>query len=277
MDNETESLPTADSENYTLGYGDGAMGWMKARTVEKHGAFMLPWLKPGLQLLDCGCGPGSLTLGFAQRMPGGRAVGVDREPSQFAEAQVYAAEHGVDNVEFLQGDVYQLPYADASFDIVFASAVLGSLARPYAVIEEMYRVLRPSGIIGLKEFDHQGDLFYPLNPVLERSLELYMRIRAHNGHEPAGGRRLKEFLHEVGCEVLSVDASTDQRTTREELMAFVGLNNRLQSEVLEAQYLELGWCQPGEIDEHAKAWEAFARDPRAISISAWIQAVGRKL
>ena len=73
-------------ENYILGYGDSALAWMKSRTVEHHGAFLLPYLEPGMSLLDCGCGPGSLTLGFAAKLAPGSVVGIDCEPEQFAAA-----------------------------------------------------------------------------------------------------------------------------------------------------------------------------------------------
>ncbi len=42
-------------ENYILGYGDSALAWMKSRTVEHHGAFLLHYLESGMSLLDCGC------------------------------------------------------------------------------------------------------------------------------------------------------------------------------------------------------------------------------
>lgn len=263
-------------ETYTIGYGSGAMSWMKSRTLEQHGAFVLPWLRPNQRILDCACGPGTLTLDFAQRVPEGEVIGIDLESAQFAETQYYVQQEGIKNLTFQQADIYALPFEDNSFDLVFASAVLGNLNTPQAAVTEMVRVLRPGGVIALKEFDHGGDLIYPMTPVLEHSLELYMRIRAHNGHEVAGGRRLKEFLHEARCQEMSISSVCDTRATPETLSAYVDMNNRLQLEMLEPQYIALGWCQPGEVAEHAKAWEEFARDPRAISVSTWVQAIGRK-
>ncbi len=73
-------------ENYILGYGDNAIAWMKSRTVEDHGEFLLPYLDSGMSLLDCGCGPGTLTLGFAARLAAGAVVGIDSEAGQFAAA-----------------------------------------------------------------------------------------------------------------------------------------------------------------------------------------------
>ncbi|MDP6451591.1 MAG: class I SAM-dependent methyltransferase, partial [Lentisphaeria bacterium] len=167
----------ANDENYVLGYGGGAMDWMKSRTVEEHGAFLLPYLKPGQSLLDCGCGPGSLTVGFAQILNPGQVVGIDRETEQLAAAKAYANQHNLNNLHFETGDVYDLPFDDACFDVVFCSAVLGSVSKPEQVVREMVRVLKQDGVIAMKEFDHGGDIVYPQTPKLTHSIELYQRIR----------------------------------------------------------------------------------------------------
>ena len=116
------------NESYTLGYGEGAMDWMTSRTAEVHGAFLLPYLKPGMRFLDCGCGPGTLTRGFAEFVAPGEAIGIDMEASQFSATAETAREDGVENLSFRTGDIYHLPFADEHFDVVFGSAVLGSVA-----------------------------------------------------------------------------------------------------------------------------------------------------
>jgi len=265
-----------DDENYVLGYGDGAMDWMRSRTVDVHGAFVLPYLEPGGSLLDCGCGPGSLTIGFARYLSPGRVVGIDRERAQMAAAIAWAADHGLENLRFEAGDVYALPFADACFDAVFCSAVLGSVSRPAAVVGEMVRVLKPGGIIAMMEFDHGGDIVYPQTPQLIRSIELYQRVRAEHGHEPRGGRRLREWLSDHDCRIEHTHAFFDQRTADTDLPDYVDRNNRLIDEVLATRYMELGWATRAELDEQARDWERLARDPASLYASAWVEAVGRK-
>ena len=263
-------------ERYTLGYGEGSMEWMTSRTAEGHGAFLLPYLESGMRFLDCGCGPGTLTLGFARYVAPGETIGIDRETSQSVRAQRKAEQEGITNLRFEEGDVYGLAFEDESFDVVFASAVLGSLTDAAGVVREMTRVLKPGGIIALKEFDHGGDMVWPMTPLIEKSIEHYHAIRAHNGHEAHGGRRLKAFIADNGCRVDYINGYFDQQRTTDELIPYIERNNRLFREVLGPQYYELGWTTPEEMEDTIEEWRRFARDPGAVYLAAWVEAIGIK-
>ncbi len=273
--NKSNSQPAA-KENYILGYGEGAMQWMTSRTAEVHGAFLLPWLKPGMRLLDCGCGPGTLTLGFAKRVAPGETIGIDREASQFTATVNAAQRENIGNLHFVTGDIYELPYADESFDAVFASAVLGSVSDPQRVVAEMARVLKPGGIMALKEFDHGGDIIWPLSPLLEKSAELYHGLRKHNGHAEDCGRRLRGWVHAAGCDVQHLRGFFDQQAGPDELRVYIDRNNYLINEILGPQYIELGWCTQDDLAAQAAAWVEFAANPAAIYLACWFEAIGIK-
>src|SRR5258708_6746577 len=93
------------------------------RTAAREAAFLLPHLQPGMRLLDCGFGPGTITLGLAEFVAPGEVVGVDLEARQVDAARRRADDQGITNVRFERGDLYALPFPDASFDVVFANAV----------------------------------------------------------------------------------------------------------------------------------------------------------
>lgn len=263
-------------DRYTLGYGQSSMDWMESRTVDRHGAFLLPYLKPGMRLLDCGCGPGTLTIGFARHVAPGEAVGIDRESSQFSNVIAEAETESISNLRFEEGDIYALPFEDASFDVVFGSAVLGSVSNPDMVVGEMVRVLKPGGIIALKEFDHGADIIWPQTAAISRSINFYHRLRADNGHEPYAGRKLKAYMTTNHCHVEYVNAYFDQQTKPDDLKKYIDRNNGLHREILGPRYCELGWCTVADIGEIVSDWEKFARNPAAIYLAAWLEAVGIK-
>jgi SAM-dependent methyltransferase len=116
--------------------------WFATRTASREGAFFLPYLHPGMQVLDVGCGPGSITLGLAEVVAPGEAVGIDLQPTQIEQARALAVERGVDNVRFEVAEAYRLPFPAQSFDAAFAHGVLMHLREPVRALVEIRRVLR---------------------------------------------------------------------------------------------------------------------------------------
>src|SRR5690606_5829226 len=119
--------------------------------------------EPQMTLLDVGCGPGTVTIDLASRVA--RAVGVDRAPAVLAAAR--EAGKSVDNVEFVEGDAYALPFEDASFDVVYAHQVLQHLTDPIAALREMRRVARPGGYVAVRDADYSAMTWYPRVPGLD--------------------------------------------------------------------------------------------------------------
>ena len=88
---------------------------MRNRSAAEYADFVLPSIGSRDRVLDVGCGPGSITVGLAQ--VAGHVTGIDVEDAEFADARVYAAEHGISNVEFREGSIYDLDVSDASVDV----------------------------------------------------------------------------------------------------------------------------------------------------------------
>lgn len=95
------------------------------------------------EALDVACGPGSVVAAFATRVR--RAVGLDATEAMLEQARALAKERGLSNVEWRLGDVYGLPFADASFDIVSCRFTFHHLQEPGRALAEMVRVCRPRG------------------------------------------------------------------------------------------------------------------------------------
>src|SRR5512143_3452508 len=152
----TEKNQTPDEENYLHGYSAEHRAFLSSRTATRQAAFFLPFLKPGMRLLDCGCGMGALTASLARHLAPGEVIGIDREPSQIDAARAWAAEKGVGNVRFDLGNIFEIPFPDASFEAVFAYTVLEHVRDPLQAMREMRRVLKPGGIVGICDPDYEG-------------------------------------------------------------------------------------------------------------------------
>ena len=267
---------TKDREQYTMGYGPAATTLMSMRSAESHAGFFLPHLKPGMKVLDCGCGPGTVTLGFAEVVAPGTAVGTDIEESQVVLATENALRRNLSNARFEVADIYELPFEAESFDAVFTSAVLGNLSEPGRALTEIHRVLKPGGVVGLKEFDHGGDITYPPEPAMVKYDEFYRRLRREFGHDPEGGRKIGALLFDAGFRDVRMSASYESLSGRETLRGaahvFIGLLTEGWSEAFQSR----GWATTEDIEAMKDAWLKFAESPGALFASTWCEAIGVK-
>ena len=117
------------------------------------GAVLAPLeLRPGLRLLDVGCGTGDYLQVMAPLITPGPAIGIDLSATLITAAQQrIAPETG--NVSFQVGDAYDLPFPDRSFDRVVATQVLLHLTEPWRAVQEIRRVLVPGGLVSIGEWD----------------------------------------------------------------------------------------------------------------------------
>ena len=108
--------------------------------------YSLGRLKPGEQVLDLGCGAGTDSLIAAQMVGSeGSVAGIDMTAEMLEKARAAAVELGAENVEFVEGEVERLPFADMSFDVVISNGVIDLVPDKDAVFSEIHRVLRPGG------------------------------------------------------------------------------------------------------------------------------------
>jgi SAM-dependent methyltransferase len=108
----------------------------------------------GDRLLDVACGPGLVVCAFAPHVRD--ATGIDMTPAMLQRARTLAADRGLANVAWRQGDVYSLPYEDASFTIVTTRFSFHHFLDPGAVLREMVRVCAPGGRIVVVD-DYSSD------------------------------------------------------------------------------------------------------------------------
>lgn len=160
-------------------------------------------LKPGEVVLDLGSGGGlDVFLAASKVGPTGKAIGVDMTPEMIERARRNAQEAKLENVEFIEGTLDQLPLSDGSIDCIISNCVINLAEDKDAVFREMYRVLRPGGRVAVSDI--------ALKKVLPE--ELAADLMAYVGCI-AGALRIEEFevgLRKAGFEAIHiVDSHAD--------------------------------------------------------------------
>ena len=160
--------------------------------------FLLPHLRSGIDVLDVGCGVGSIALDLAPTIAPGRIVGVDADEGQLEAARRSAAERGIDNATFVTASVYELPFEDATFDVVYANAVLMYVREQVRALAEMRRVLRSSGVAAVTDDDLGTVVISPERPELRLAPRLFECAVAHEGGNARYSRHLRTLMLEAG-------------------------------------------------------------------------------
>jgi ubiquinone/menaquinone biosynthesis C-methylase UbiE len=241
-------------DTYTHGHAESVLQSHRWRTADNSAGYLLPLLRPGLDLLDVGCGPGTITVDLAARVAPGRVVGIDVSADPLAEARMVADRAGVE-VTFEVGDVYALGVDDDSFDVVHAHQVLQHLTDPVAALREMARVCRPGGVIAVRDVDYGAFVTFPADDGLDRWLDLYHRVARRNGAEPDAGRRLLSWAHAAGLRDTVASASTYCYASPEEREwwgnSWAG---RATSSSFAEQAVAYGLASTDDLEEIAAAW-----------------------
>ncbi len=132
--------------------------------------FSLGRLTPGERVLDLGSGAGTDSLIAAQMVgPEGRVTGIDMTIEMLEKARTAAVELGAENVDFIEGEVEQLPFADGSFDVVISNGVIDLVPDKDAVFSEIHRVLKAGGRIQIADVTIQQ----PVSEEGKRNIDLW--------------------------------------------------------------------------------------------------------
>jgi len=232
-----------------------------------------------MRLIDCGCGPGSITVDLAAIVAPGAVIGTDRREDALNDGRRLARERGVVNVAFAAANIYRLPYPDGSFHAAFSCAVLQHLADPRAALAEIRRVLRPDGVIGIVDGSSPLTFRYPTNPFLDTWDHLRALQRAHNTGRSSEMLQLRTLLREAGfsrteasgtlaTEVGGPAGSPEatQSAAQNDLIRLRGVLGKLA--------LAQGWVTSGELEQIARALTAWGEAPDAFYARPTFTAIG---
>jgi len=262
---------------YSYGHSPAVVAVHAARSAEHEARFVLDHLRPGLRLLDAGCGPGSITVGLAAAVAPAEVIGLDSAPAVLDQARQCARAAGLSNVRFEAGSVLDLPFANDSFDVAFAHTLLEHVGDVRAALRELGRVVRPGGLIALRDVDWDARSLAPTDAAIEAAADLYARVWRHNGGHPRCGRDLPALLLEAGCRNVRTSVSfrwDGSATAAREFAAL--LAERLPRPPMAETIVGAGWASLAELEALAAACRAWGERPDAFADMLMVEALGER-
>ncbi|EGW34174.1 uncharacterized protein SPAPADRAFT_59610 [Spathaspora passalidarum NRRL Y-27907] len=187
---------------YSKGFKKSISDTHAWRTVANSSEFVVKVLKPNFKVLDAGCGPGSITIDFAANyLPQGSIVGIEPTQELIDTANVNKEKYGkpLDNLSFIKGSIYELPFKDNTFDLVHVQQVIIHLQDPIRALKELKRVVKPNGFVCVRDADLSSFLAYPEEYSL---LGEHYALKAKNAvsTDIKAGRKLRPKALQAGYE-----------------------------------------------------------------------------
>ena len=262
-----------ERETYAMGYSDIFLQLLRRRSATRQAAHLMPLLQPGMDLLDLGCGPGSITLGLAQAVWPGEVTGLDQNQEQVELARRTAVDARTFNARFVTGNALALPFPDSSLDAVHCHGFLMHSPRIKEQLTEIVRVLKPGGILASRDMDVPSSFIAPAHESNRGMWKMLGEVIQRNGGNPWMGRQLKTFFINAGLEDVEPGYGADFFESPEEV-AF--LEKFLLEWALSQEFTE----KNSETEENFNRWREqvrrWSKRQGAVGCFHFGHAVGRK-
>ncbi|KZT71391.1 S-adenosyl-L-methionine-dependent methyltransferase [Daedalea quercina L-15889] len=250
----SDSTPSA---TYINGHHESVLRSHKSRTAENSAGYLLPHIKPGMRILDVGCGPGTISIDFAKHVAHGHVVGVENSPEVLVEARAAAVSQCVSNIEFVVGDIHALDFPDGAFDVVHAHQVLQHISDPAGALREMRRVTKCGGLVATRESDLNTMTWFPENDALVEWRDLHIRVGRALGGEPNAGRRLVSWALAAGFprkDITAASTSWCYSDPEERAWWSIMWQDRILNSSFARHVLDGGYATQEDLERMAQAW-----------------------
>jgi SAM-dependent methyltransferase len=231
-------------------------------------------VRPGMRVLDLGCGPGFVSLELAERVgPTGEVVALDEAQHWTEWLAQKAKERGLPNLRTVTSRIEKADLQEASFDLVFSRWVFSFLSDPSAVAKLVARFLKPGGLLAIEDYNHEGVSIFPesdgFRAVVRATRALY---KSHGGDQFVMGR-IPAIFAAAGLE--TVEIRPNVICGGPQSGAFRWADSFFPR--FSAIYEQKGLMSAAERKLFLAEWEARKQDPHAIFYSPMVvDAVGRK-
>ena len=228
--------PESSTPDYAISYSDAFAQLQPLHSAGNNAAHLLLLLRPGLRLLDFGCGSGDISVGLAKAIAPGELHGVDMQEAQIKLARSLAASTGTDNAIFHVGDVTAMPFEDDFFDVAHCHDVLMYVPDTQAALVEVKRVLKPGGLIACREMICESSFVHPDMGIMKTAWNALEDLLLFDDGHPQMGKELKTYILKAGFTNIRVSASFETHSSPSDVALIHSLARRWFSspEMLEA-------------------------------------------
>jgi len=227
-------------------------------------------IEPGLQVLEVGSGLGILAAHVAASAEGVQVTGLERSPEQIAAATPHP------RVTYVAGDALQLPFPEASFDLVFCRFLLEHVADPARVVAEMRRVTRPGGRVAAMENDISLVRIDPPCLAFQAIWTVFSQYQWRLGGDAFIGRRLFRLFQAAGLAQIELSFQPEVHWSGSPNFRPWLENLRGNLESARAGLVEAGVCNAGQLTLAANDLRQLAEKADASATFAWNRAMAVK-
>lgn len=233
--------------------------------------------KAGSRVLEAGCGVGAQTVTLAKNSPDALITSVDISEDSVAEARRKVEAEGSTNVRFQQADIFNLPFAQDSFDHIFVCFVLEHLSRPVEALRTLKNHLRKGGTITVIEGDHGSVYFHPDSEAAHKAIQCQVELQRRAGGNAMIGRELYPLLNKAGYSsirvsprMVYVDSSKPELVDGFTKKTFTAMIEGIRESAIKTGIVEQEIFEEGVRDLYRTA------EPDGVFCYTFFKAIGKK-